>query len=201
MQSLDDKIFSVLKKCGRGTIFSSADFRSYGAADSVAKAITRMAESGTIIRVARGIFCYPKIDKLLGLGIIKPTLDEIAQYVAKRDKARIVPTGVYALNILGLSQQVPMKVVYLTDGTHRHLSVYGDSTINFKMTAPKNLAFTNKLAMLITFALKELGEGNITPEQENILKALLTNENKQLIEKDYRLMPAWIQKMIMKLYE
>lgn len=201
MQSLDDKIFNTLKKCGRGTIFSSADFRKYGESKSVSKAINRMSDDGLIIKVARGIYCYPKVDKTLGLGVLKPTIDEIAQYVAKRDKARIAPTGTYALNILGLSQQIPLKIEYLTDGSPRHIPIYEGNTIQFIKTAPKNLAFTNKLAMLITFALKELGDGNLNDEQETIIKTLLAHENKESIEKDYRLMPAWIQKTIIKLYE
>lgn len=201
MQSIDDKIFNTLKKCGRGTIFSSADFRALGEAKSVSKTISRMADSGAIIKVARGIFCYPKVDKVLGLGVLQPSIDDIAQYVAKRDKARIVPTGMYALNFLGLSQQIPLKVVYLTDGSPRHILVRGKNTINFVKTAPKNLAFTNKLAMLTTFALKELGESNLTQDQASKLKGLLAHESKDSIKKDFRLMPVWIQNTIIKLYE
>ena len=117
MQSIEDKILSNIKKCGRGTVFFAHDMLRYGQRQSVLKALERMATSGTILRVARGIYCYPKIDKVLGLGVLYPSLDEIAQAVAKRDKARIAPTGAFALNILGLSTQIQMNVVYLTDGT------------------------------------------------------------------------------------
>ena len=160
-----------------------------------------MTNSKVIIRVARGIYCYPKIDKILGLGVIYPTFEDIAQYIAKRDKARIVPTGSYALNVLGLSTQVPANVVYLTDGSPRQIKLNSGKGIKFIKTAPKNLAFKNKLAMLLTFALKEIGEENINNEQKQHIANLLKNEDKSIIEKDFGLMPAWIQKLISNLYE
>ena len=201
MQSIDDKILSKVRKCGRGTIFSSVDFTNLGEPKSVLKALERMANAETIIRVSRGIYCYPKTEKTLGLGVIYPTFEEIAQYIAKRDKARIVPTGSYALNVLGLSTQVPANVVYLTDGSPRSRTLKSGRGIKFVKTAPKNLAFKNKLAMLLTFALKEIGEGNITKEQELHISKLLKNEEKESIEKDYPIMPNWIQFLISKLYE
>lgn len=201
MENIEDKILRSIKKCGRGLVFSASDFVSYGEPKSILKALERMTNSGVIIRVARGIYCFPKIDKVLGLGIIYPTFEEIAQYIAKRDKARIVPTGNYALNVLGLSTQVPANVVYLTDGSPRKIMLNSGRGIQFVKTAPKNLAFKNKLAMLLTFALKEIGEGNVTEEQRQYITNLLKNEDKEVIRKDFQLMPNWIQLLISKLYE
>ena len=201
MQSIDDKIYNKVRKCGRGLIFSANDFANVGEPKSVLKALERMTNSGVIIRVTRGIYCYPKIDKVLGLGILYPTFEEIAQYIAKRDKARIVPTGSYALNVLGLSTQVPANIVYLTDGSPRKITLKSGRGIKFIKTAPKNLAFKNRLAMLLTFALKEIGEGNMTEEQKQHIANLLKNEDKAVIEKDYPLMPNWIQLLISRLYD
>ena len=201
MQSIDDKIYNRARKCGRGLIFSANDFANIGEPKSVLKALERMTNSGVIIRVTRGIYCYPKIDKVLGLGAIYPTFEEIAQYIAKRDKARIVPTGSYALNVLGLSTQVPANIVYLTDGSPRKITLKSGRGIKFIKTAPKNLAFKNRLAMLLTFALKEIGEGNVTEEQKQHIANLLKNEDKSAIEKDYSLMPNWIQLLISRLYD
>lgn len=201
MQSIDDKIYNKMKKCGRGVIFSSNDFTGFGEPKSVLKALERMTNSGDIIRVTRGIYCYPKIDKVLGLGVIYPSFEDIAQYIAKRDKARIVPTGSYALNVLGLSTQVPANVVYLTDGSPRKITLKSGRGIKFIKTAPKNLAFKNRMAMLLTFALKEIGEGNVTEEQKQHIAGILRNEDKSIIEKDFSLMPNWIKLLISKLYE
>ena len=109
MQSIDDKILSNIKKRGRGAIFFANDMVQYGQRQSVLKALERMAAAGTILRVARGIYCYPKIDKELGLGILYPSLDEIALAVAKRDKAKVIPTGATAAIRLGFTTQVSMN--------------------------------------------------------------------------------------------
>lgn len=201
MQSIDDKIYNKVRKCGRGLIFSANDFTNTGEPKSVRKALERMTNAGVIIRVTRGIYCYPKIDKVLGLGAIYPAFEEIAQYIARRDKARIVPTGSYALNVLGLSTQVPANIVYLTDGSPRKITLKSGRGIKFIKTAPKNLAFKNRLAMLLTFALKEIGEGNVTEEHKQHIADLLKNEDKAAIEKDYALMPNWIQLLISRLYD
>jgi len=201
MQSIDDKILSNIKKRGRGTIFFANGMVQYGQRQSVLKALERMAAAGTILRVARGIYCYPKIDKELGLGILYPSLDEIAQAVAKRDKARIAPTGVYALNVLGLSTQVQMNVVYLTDGTARRLKVGNGKGILFKHTAPKNLAFKSKTAMYITSALKELGQSGVTQEHKAKIKELLREEDKEKVFSDAALIPSWIMDIIKEAYE
>lgn len=201
MEKIEDKILYKIKKCGRGVLFSSKDFITFGEQKSILKSLERLTNSEEIIRVARGIYCYPKIDKVLGLGVIYPTFEDVAQYIAKRDKARIVPTGDYALNILGLSMQVPTNVVYLTDGSPRKIELSSGRGIQFVKTAPKNLAFKNKLAMLLTFALREIGESNVTEEQKQHITKLLNNEDKELIQKDFSLMPNWIQLLISKLYE
>ena len=196
MQSIDDKILINVKKRGRGTIFFAQDMLQYGQRLSVLKALERMAAAGTILRVARGIYCYPKIDKQLGLGALYPSLDEIAQAVAKRDKARIAPTGAYALNILGLSTQVQMNVVYLTDGTARRLTIGNGKGILFKHTAPKNLAFRSRTAMYITFALKELGQEGVTQEHIDRIRELFKAEKKENILADAALIPSWIMKIL-----
>ena len=164
-------------------------------------AFERLTISQKLIRVARGIYCYPRIDKVLGLGVLYPTFEEIADAIARRDKAKIVPTGVYALNKLGLSTQLPMNVVYLTDGSPRKVRLDGERGIQFKHTAKKNLAFQNDFAMLLTFALREIGEDNLTPEQLTHVRELIKAVPFETIKKDFSLIPAWIRKIILASYE
>ena len=199
-ESIETKILGRIRKCGRGNLLFASDFVRYGEQKSVSKALERMMKDGTILRISHGIYYYPKIDKVLGLGILYPTLEEIAEGIAKRDKARIVPTGLYALNRLGFSTQIPMNVVYLTDGFNRKITLFNGSCIQFKRTAPKNLAFHSQLAMLLTFAYKNLGKDSITPEILARTKELLAKEKKQVIEQDYPLMPAWVSSIIKSLY-
>ena len=200
-QCIENIILNSIRKRGRGTVFFSSDFSKAGEKSAVLKALERMTAGGTIVRVARGIYCYPKIDKELGLGTLYPTYEEIAQAIAKRDKARIVPAGIYAMNRLGLSTQVPMNVVYLTDGSSRKVAINGNRGILFKHVAPKNLAFQNQLALLINSALKEIGQDNITEEEKTRIKSLLSNESKDSVMQDVKLMPDWIASIIREAYE
>ena len=119
MESIENKILVSLKKSGRGVAFTPTRFAHYGSASAVQKAIERLNENGHIIRVARGVYCYPKIETELGLGVIYPTFDEIAACLANRDRTLIAPAGAYAVNKLGLSTQVPMNAVYVTNGEGR----------------------------------------------------------------------------------
>lgn len=201
MQSIDNKILARLRGRGRGCVFFSSDFKHIGNSKSVLKALERLTNKGEILRVARGIYCYPKIDRQWGLGLINPTYDEIAKAIASRDKARIAPTGAQALNMLGLSEQVPMNAVYLTDGSARKIRLDGDRGILFKHTAPKNLAFTNRLAMIVTFALKEIGADNLTAEQEETIAEILRHETKEKVLNDIALMPEWVSVIVRRAYE
>ncbi len=201
MVSIENRILKALSEQGRGSIVFPADFSNYGEHKAVGKAMERLTTNGQIIRLARGIYYYPKIDTMLGLGILFPSVEEIAENIARRDKARVVPTGMHALNKLGLSTQVPMNVVYLTDGTPRKINLGKGRTIQFKSTRPGNLAFSNELAMLVTFALKELTKEGITDDQLKVIRKQLSKESKEKVMADLALMPAWIRSIIINAYE
>lgn len=143
-ENIGKQIVSSIKKCGRGSIFFPSSFTAYGDIKSVSKSLERLTNDSFIIRLANGIYLYPKIDKELGLEVLYPSVEDIALQVAKRDRAHIAPTGAYAMNLLGLSTQVPMNVVFMTDGSPRKIRLGYNRTITFKHTVPKNLAFTNK---------------------------------------------------------
>ena len=200
-QSIEKKVLEQIKKSNRGRLLFAGDFVRLGEQKTINKVLERLTNEGVILRISRGIYCYPKIDKVLGLGVLYPTLEDIAEAVAKRDKARIVPTGIYALNRLGFSTQIPMNIVYLTDGSERKLNLSNGATIEFRNAAPKNFAFKSQLAMLLTFAYKNIGKDNIAPEILAHTKELLAKEDRKVIEKDYQLMPAWVSSIIKSLYE
>ena len=201
MQSVENKILSVIKSKKYGTILFASDFADAGERKTINKAFERIALSGKIIRLARGMYCKPKVDTEFGFGVIYPSVDDVAQAIAQRDKCRIVPTGDTALNKLGLSTQVPMNAVYLTDGTPRRIKIYNGRGILFKHVVPKRLDFKSELIMLITFALQTLGQGNLSEEQFSRIKQLLSNEPKERISEDLKLIPGWIRSIILKMYE
>ena len=193
MASIEENILTAIKAKGRGSIFFPSDFTSYGEVKAIGKSLERLTAKGDIIRLARGIYLYPEI--------LMPSIEQIAEMIARRDKARIVPTGIYALNKLGISTQVPMNIVYLTDGAPRKVSLGNGRSIQFKYTTPKNLSFTNSLAMLVTFALKEVGKDNITDDIAKQIKNVLQKEQKENVLADEALMPAWIRTFTRQAYE
>ena len=126
-----------------------------------------------------------------------PTAEEIAKAIAKRDKIRLVPTGVYALSALGLSTQVPMKLVFLTDGAPREIKL-GKRSIKLKKTTPKNLSAKGEISRLAIQALREIGKKHLTDKEEVKIVELLKKEERKNILHDIELAPVWIQKIMEK---
>lgn len=195
MQSIEKQLERSIKSKPRGTLVLPADFLLCGTPKAVQKALERLEDKKVIIRVAQGIYVRPKISKLIGPLI--PTAEEVAEAIARRDRLRTVPTGSYALNALGLSTQVPMNIVLLTDGSPREIRV-GKRKIKFKKTTPKNLLAKGKISRLVIQALKEIGNGKVTQEEEKMIVDMLRNEDEKDLRHDIALAPVWIQKIMKK---
>lgn len=195
--SVESQIDRAILDHKRGKIFFPSSFAKIGSSTAIRKALDRIEKRGKIIRLAQGVYLYPKQSELLGN--IIPSLEEIAEAIAQRDKARIIPTGVSALNKLGLSTQVPLNVVYLTDGTPRVIRV-GKRRIKFKIASPRLLSAKSELCVLVIQALRELGEKNITPEIKRKISEVLQHEDPKIIQHDLNLAPLWIKKMITNLH-
>lgn len=192
-KSIEIQILTKIKKAGRGTLFFVDSFTLLGNSKAVSKALQRLVEKGEIMRVATGIYVRPKKDPVIGM--IIPGIEEIAKAIAKRDRARIVPTGIYALNKLGLSTQVPLNIVYLTDGAARKIKV-GKHTITFKKTTPKNVAAVGEISKLAIQALRTIGKGNVTTKEIEKIQKMLKDEKPTRLKHDIRLAPAWIREII-----
>jgi len=202
MQSIDNQIENKIKQNRRGKIFFGEDFAKFGSPDAIRVALHRMVKKGLLIRVAFGIYYYPKPDFELYGYLFKdaPSVDEIARAIAKRDKCRIAPTASHALNMLGLSTQVPMNVVYITDGAPRRIKVGEGRGILFKHTFDlKRLSYKSQMLMLIVSALREIGEGRITKEEKEIIKKHFSTVSEKEFETDIKLIPVWIRKLLLSL--
>lgn len=193
MQSIENRILNKIKKTQRGNLLFPDDFYLLGSSEAVRLALHRLEKEREITRVAQGIYVRPKISEYIGE--VMPSAEEIATAIAKRDKIRTVPTGVYALNALGLSTQMPMKIVLLTDGSPREIKV-GKRTIKFKKTTPKSLLAKGEISRLVIQALKEIGNNNQTAAEEAKIMELLKKENPQHLLHDIKLAPVWIQKIM-----
>jgi hypothetical protein len=190
---VENKIIEALNSFPKGSVLFVDDFLDYGNPESVKKALFRLKEKEILVRLAHGIYLYPKVD--IELGVLFPSTEDIAQAIARRDRARIVLTGVQALNKLGLSTQIPMKVVYLTDGATRSIKV-GKRTITFKNTSPKNLLAHGEISSLVIQALKTIGQSKVDAETITKITKILQKEKEENIMTDAKLAPAWINKIL-----
>ena len=187
---LEDKILSLKK----GAIVFVSDFAEFGTAENVKKVLLRLEKKQLLVRLAHGIYLYPKIDK--ELGILYPSTESIAEAIAKRDKIRIIPTSIYALQQLGISTQIPMNVIYLTDGAPRKIKV-GKRTITFKKTVPKNLAIKDKILTNIVQGLKELGKENITDEVKQKINQALEKVPVKALKEEILNAPVWVRNEVL----
>jgi len=200
MESIENKILTSTKKCGRGSVFFASQFLRYGSARSVNKALELLNEKGIIIRIARGVYYYPKQEKVYGLGNVAPMAEDVAAAIARKDETRIVPTGEWAQYQLVLTQQIPMNIVFNTDGTSRTLELNDGRKIKFKHTSAKQFAYKNKTTMLLVSALKSIGNGKVTDEQMSVIRSVLGTEKIDFTQ-DEHLMPDWIRTILKEQYE
>jgi predicted transcriptional regulator of viral defense system len=171
MQSLNKKVISRVYGRGRGWAFSPNDFVEDFSRDQIENALSGLCREGKIRRIYRGIYDYPKFSELLQQEL-SPDFDQVAQAFARKFNWRIQPSGDAALNVLGLSTQVPGQVVYLSDGPNRQYEI-GQQTLVFKKSALKEVGFKYRESGLIVQALKALG-------QERVDDAVIATLAKQL---------------------
>ena len=201
MDSTQNNIRSRIIKAGRGRCVFSQDFAQYGTQNAVRLAFFRLVQEGLIIRVAQGIYWYPKIDKELGLGALLPDTDTIAYAVAARDNAHIVPDANTALNMLGFSTQVPANTVYLTSGVGRriNLQIGNGNSILFKHTSNGSLfAYKSRLMLLLVLAIRELGP-NPSDEEKELIRKHLTHISEKEYKHDIQFVPGWIRDIFLQL--
>src|SRR5258708_4050103 len=169
MEYLNSNIRHSLSSKKGGEVLFISDFRGKGSEAAIRKSLSRLVEAGKLRRLAHGIYYIPKMDPVLGE--LRPSAEQVAQKIAEKEKVHIYPTGVYALNELGLSTQVPTKLVYLTDGVPR----------------------------LVILALDELDTANMNPEHEMRIRDLLLKEEPRKLKHDLALASGRIHDYIVKL--
>lgn len=197
-KSIDYKILNAICALGHGAVFVPTEFLSFGSRQTVDVVLHRLVQKGTIRRLARGIYDFPEEHPVLGK--LQPSPEKIAEALIGRDCTRIQPAGAYAANILGLSEQVPAKVVFLIDGSSRIVKI-GRTTIQLRRTTPKNMAMAGRLSGLLVQAFREIGKENVTAERIEHLKRILPLDRRQELLKDIRLAPEWMHSIFRELAE
>lgn len=181
-----------------GFAFTARDFLDLGSQGTVFMALSTLARLGKIRRISRGVYDYPRHSELLE-GSLAPDFDQVAHAIARKAGIRIQPSGALAANLLGLSEQVPAKILYLTDGRSRTISI-GSQTITFKQTSPKELLPNEKTA-LIVHALRFLGKEAIAVDVIHKLRKLLSPAERKRLLKDAKYTSTWVPDAVRRIAE
>ena len=190
MQSIDNKLVSRIYGHQRGWAFSKNDFLDLGSDAAIRKALSRLETKGIVRRVLRGVYDYPRISSLLN-ETMGSDLDVLASAIARKSGWRIQPSENTALNLLGLSTQVPAKSIYLSDGPSKSYEL-GNRPLIFKKRALRESGFKHKESELVVQALKALGRDCIDSQICRTLSEKWTPDFWQKILRDTRTAPAWV---------
>jgi hypothetical protein len=187
--SIDSQILRRFTASRGDRVFTAGDFLDLGSRNTVDAALSRHARAGRIRKLTRGLYDLPKRDPQLGL--LMPSVEMVAQALRGRDAVRLQPSGAYAANRLGLSDQVPMKVLFLTDGAARRVRI-GKLQISIRRTTPRNMATAGRISGLVIQALRYLGQRHVDDRIVATLRSRLSDADRRQLLKDIRFAPVWI---------
>ena len=192
-KSTDSKVLDRIRSHGRGWVFTPAHLADLGTRNAVASALKRFKAAGTIRQLARGLYDYPVQDSVLGT--VAPSADAIARALAARDAIRLQPSGAYAANVLGLSEQVPSRIVFLTDGPARKVKI-GKREILLQHTTPRNMATAGRKSGTLIQALRYLGQDQVDKKILATIRRQITDSDRPILRDDLRYAPAWIADLL-----
>ena len=195
-QSAEKSILDRIRGHGRGWVFTPRHFMDLASRPAITSALRRQTAAGTIRQLGRGLYDYPRQHPALGALI--PTPEAVATAMAGRDRVRLQPSGAYAANLLGLSEQVPAKVVFLTDGPSRVVQL-GPTTLQLRHTTPRNMAAAGRPSGLVIQAFRHLGPEHVTPERIARLRRTLPADDRRSLLKDLTLAPEWMHRRLKEL--
>ena len=190
--TVTQKFEAKYKRTKDKSLIFASDFAEYNQ-DYIGDLLAAYMKEGKLVRLANGVYLKTTVTRF---GPVYPSPTEIAEAIARRDHAQVLMSGLAAENYFGLSTQVPMKVVFLTSGSARKLTV-GNTEIEFKRGVPRNFAFKDRTMATLCLALKSIGNGHVTEEQRVVLKRFLSEYMKEhAVNEDIKLMPQWIQRLL-----
>lgn len=174
------------------TLFFRSDFPQYHP-EFVGRVLSSLTDEGVLLRLSPGVYVKPMMSRF---GPVMPSVEKVVKAIAERDMAQILPSGMVALNALGLSTQIPMTYCYLTTGSARTIMI-GRTKVIFKRGVPKNFAYKTQLVALLVQAMRELGEENVGEEELAQIRVLVNKEpDREALKTDVLMMQAWMKRIV-----
>lgn len=199
MKSIENKVLNRIYGHGRGWSFSKKDFTDLANENTIDKSLSRLLTKGKIRRVTRGVYDYPGYSKLLDKEL-PPDIDQLAQALARKHGWDIQISGNAALNILGLSTQVPTKYLYYTDGRSKTYKI-GKATLEFKKSTLKDIGMKYPGSALLVQAIKSIGKRELTQEEKQQIRSYFSSDKqKKRILKDTKYTTSWVYETIKSIF-
>ena len=189
-----NQIRGNIERAEAGSVFVSTDFTDITDKKTVNMGLIRLADEGLIKKILFGVYYKPEFSELL-CETVAPSPNKVAHALARNFGWTIVPCGDTALNLLGLSTQVPSQWVYVSDGAYKEYT-FDNTTIKFKRTTNKEISKVSYKTALTIQALKALGKENITDQVISRLKKILTDEEKEKMLAESKSATSWVLELI-----
>lgn len=197
-QSIEIMVKNRIIDHGCGWCFTSMHFSDLGSDASIRKALSQLQKQNIIRRLAQGVYDYPKTHDVLGT--IPPDLHEVAKAIAEKNGVQIQPAGAYAANLVGLSNQVPGRIVFLTEGPSRKVKISNQEII-FKKATKKIMSSAGTREGLLIQALKNLGKDHIDLLMHSQISKFLKDSYEKEIRQNMKFAPAWIRALVFEIME
>lgn len=187
--SVDALVLKRIKAKRPGWVFTPAHFYDLGSRTAVATALKRLKAAGKIRQLGRGLYDVPRNNPVLG--VLWPSVEAVTKAIQDKSGIRLQPAGANAANLLGLSDQVPAKIIYLTDGPTGTIKA-GPMRIKLMRTTPRNMAVSGKLSGLLIQAFRNLGKGGIDSHRMDRLRKQIPDRERKRLIKDLQYAPVWM---------
>ncbi|HYC77552.1 MAG TPA: DUF6088 family protein [Planctomycetota bacterium] len=194
-QSIDSSVLRRIRAKGRGSVVSAGDLLDLGSRSAVTQALSRNVRRGVLRKVGRGLYELPPSPGEFGM--LPPSVGRVADALARRDGVRIQPSGAHAANLLGLSAQVPVRAMFVTDGRARTVTI-GKRQVVFKRVPARRMAAAGRMSGTVMHALLWLGKKGVNDGVVQILRRRLGEEQKRQLLKDLRYAPTWVAEVMRK---
>lgn len=189
---------SMISGFERGKIFFAQDFTMLGTPDLIRYSLSELTKERFIVRLARGVYCYPKLVGEYKIQTIYPSADTVAHAIAEKSKIRIVPYAEQAAYLMGFTSLQLGRFTYLTDGAPRSIGVGPQGWITFKHTSEVRIfSFADSTMQLLSLAIRAIGAEGINPEVERKILQHLKKVRTEDFEHDIRLCPGWVSEILL----
>ncbi len=197
MDNLQDQILIRIHQHGSGGVFTPKDFLDLGSRDAVDQALSRLVRQDQLQRLARGMYYFPRINPRFNI-VVPPDADQIADALGRQTGSRVVPSGAVAANRFGLTNQVPARPVYFTDGNSRQVRI-GDMVFQMKHASPRDFPPSSRTSALVIQALRYLGKDAVDDHVISTIRRALSPRQRSVLLRDGRFATDWIAAAIRRI--